>query len=418
MAPNLTGNTRIRPLITYLRPRTLDFTFLPSMSDRQKLFYAILASAFIHIAIVLAVSLFWAAEHVGAVVRALPDLSQLTVTIMPAKRIPPPAAEKTAALKEAPPVQQSKKIIQPVIYSDGLTKSSKAPAHAVFKSDSNMVAGSRLPATGNNPLPSIAGPKRDFTEFADLATSMGGGQTPAAPVRNNHVAVPAAPSMPEQSPYAITQVQRAPTPAAVSTPVPTPKPVPSAAPDTLALGKPTPKPAPATPATPLPTPIEQLAKLTAVPSVRANPQPLSVAHTPAPLSPSQPVQPSMQRETTKTKINGGITSPGGPGVDAEESPLAAYKHKVQNIIGSRWNLYVAEHPQDVGEVKILFKLDRDGRVVFTRVTENLASDDLAGISTKAILDSQLPPVPDDLAPMLKDGKLEVPFTFKIYSAQQ
>jgi len=191
--------------------------------------------------------------------------------------------------------------------------------------------------------------------------------------------------------------------------------VPTAAPDILALGKPTPTPAPASQ---LPTPIEQLARLANPPSLRghvdmapmpaANPEP-AVARRP---------EPSMRRETEKTHVNGGITAPGAPGVNAVETPYGRYQHKIENLVGSRWVLYIQEHPTNVGKVRILFKIRPNGTVDSARVLTKDAPLDLAQVSTKAIEDSQLPPVPDDLVPTLRDGKLEVTFDFTYYDPTQ
>jgi hypothetical protein len=134
---------------------------------------------------------------------------------------------------------------------------------------------------------------------------------------------------------------------------------------------------------------------------------------PSPPTPSQP-EPSTQRQLTRTRVDGGITNPGAPGVDAIETPFGRYHRKLSNLIGSRWQLYLQEHPKDVGDVTILVKLDTSGRVAATRVVANHSIDDLAELSTRAIMESDLPPVPDDLAPMLRDGKLEITFNFNVY----
>jgi hypothetical protein len=388
------------------------------MSDRQKLFYALLASAFFHLALGLVLA-FWTAQHSSEVEKALPDLSQLVVTIMPPRPAEPSSAAKAPPVIAAVPTPPPAHMMRPVLDSDGLKSSSKAPANPVFQSDSNMVAGSRLPASGDIPLPSMSGPSRKFMDFADQAASMGKGQTAA--IANPHSAQPAS-AMPEQSPFAVTRVQRAPAPAPQSTPAPTAapvaqstpnptKPLPTPSRDTLAVGKPTPTPPP--PAQ-LPTPVEQLARLTIPPPLHVNPG------IPAPPSPqTQPAsqrsaQPPTQRETERTHIDGGITTPGAPGVDAVETPFGRYHRKLSNLIGSRWKLYLEEHPKDIGDVTIHVKLNTGGKVVATRVVANHSLDDLADLSIRAIRESDLPPVPDDLAPMLRDGKLEIDFNFNVY----
>jgi hypothetical protein len=310
------------------------------------------------------------------------------------------------APRPTPPPPPPRHFIPPVQDSDGLKTSQKAPEHAIFQSDSNMIAGSLLPPTGNVPLPTEAGPHRNFQEFENRPVSMGKGQTPSEAERARRAAVASA-AMPEQTPYAVTQVQHP--PGQQATPVPTPKPVPTPPPDSLALGKPTPTPAP---------PIKDLARLTLrgqadMAPMTQQPVPRAVPVHPVPPSPSMP-EPSTQRETSRTRIAGGIAVPGAPAVDAVETPFGRYHRKLSNLIGSRWQLYLQEHPKDVGDVTILVKLDTTGKVTATRVIANHSVDDLAELSTRAIMESDLPPVPDDLAPMLRDGKLDITFNFNVY----
>jgi len=353
------------------------------MSDRQKLFYALLASAVIHLGIGFGLA-SWTARRVEDAAVPKPDLSQLTVTIMPA---PPP-------IVKPPPMVASEK--RPELDSDRLAPSTKAPAHPVFQSDANMVAGSALPASGDVPLPTQAGPRRNFTDFQDAAASFGKGETTS-------VTSPSGPAMPEQKPYAVTQVQHQ-YAARDNQPAPTPAPTvaPTPAVDTLALGTPT--PTPSLPAE-YPTPAVELARL-------ATPQPPRL-HPDEARQQTAP-EPGTQLEAEKTRIDGGINTAGRPAVDAMETPFGRYHRKLSNLIGSRWQLYFQEHPKDVGEVQIMVTLNLSGKVARTDVIANHSMDGLAELSTKAIVESDFPPVPDDLAPMLRDGKLEIEFTFSVY----
>ena len=371
--------------------------------------------------IVIALTI-WLMLHGAKIVSkpAASDLSALTVTIMP----PPPDVETPPKLAEAPEPTPAPTPL-PDIDSDGLTQSKTAPEHAMFQSDANMVAASQLPARGDMPLPTMDGPQRKFMDFSNRAAAMGKGSAPAAarPSRPAASSQPA-PAMPLQTPNGVTKVEPAATPppqalptpqpalAAQATPVPTPTPAPTAPPGSLALGTPTPKPVP-----PAPTPMD-LARLTLPPSLRAEPDLPRRVEPPAP--PQQPAtlptQPGTQREQEKTRIDGGIARLGGPAVDAAQTPFGRYHQQLSNLIGSRWKLYLQDHPKDVGEVTILVKLDPSGHVTATRVVENHSLDDLAELSTRAIMESDLPPIPDDLAPMLRDGKLEISFNFNVYDA--
>ncbi len=393
------------------------------MSESQKIFFALLASVLLNIFIVEFVAIVWTIEHAHDLITALqphgaavaqPDLSQLTVTIMPARPTPPPPPPPKVLSLPTPPIH----MVQPLIDSSGLTPSTKAPAKALFQSDVNMVAGSRQPATGNLPLPSQAGPQRKFIELATQSLSSGKGTVPAPPVSPMRPSAQNPPGMPEETPSAITQVQQSaplnatPTPAPTAASTPLPKPIPTPAPE-LALGTPTP-----TPAAPQATPPMQLAKLTTPPAMRANPDMTRPMPLNRPQPPASQAEPSLQRQMEKTRVNGGITNPGGPGVDAVETPFGRYHRRLSDLIGTRWQLYIAEHPKNVGDVTIEVKLNPDGKVASTGVVDNHATDDLAELSTRAIVESDLPPVPDDLAPMLKDGKLDMTFSFSVYDSNR
>ena len=141
--------------------------------------------------------------------------------------------------------------------------------------------------------------------------------------------------------------------------------------------------------------------------------------TPEPPAPAEP-EPGMHQEIDKTGVRGGITRRGPAGVDAQEGPFGKYHRQIGTLIGSRWNYYVKSQPDliAVGEVTILMKISPSGRVTQTRVVSNDANDGLAALSIKAIMDCKLPPLPDDLAPMLRDGKLEIPYTFTVYDPNQ
>jgi len=222
--------------------------------------------------------------------------------------------------------------------------------------------------------------------------------------------VPTVTPQPSASPAAKTEEQPAamPTPFFQPTPVPEPTAAPSATPEnSIALGKPTPvpantpmprisaqeKPTPAaTPKARATPPIQQLAKLTA-------PQPL-------------PAEPGTQEFKERTKIEGGIRNRGKAGVDAIATPMGRYSAVMHDIIGARWNSYIKQRADlvtAVGEVAVSFKINPDGTIdgKSLRVLSNTASDGLATITKNAILNSKLPPVPDDLAPFMENDQLEI-----------
>ena len=238
------------------------------MSDRQKLFCAFVVSVIAH-AVIGFILYIWPSRHISDEEKPKPDLSRLTVIIMPPK--PADLEKLIAAAPTPPPMHLLKHVERPDLDSDGLTTSKKAPEHSIYQSDADMVAGSLLPATGNVPLPSEEGARGDFVDFANRRASAGKGT-----VSDAAKAARAAQSMPEQTPFAVTQVQNS--PQSQSTPQPTPFPTPG--PDMIALGTPTPTPA-------------QLAENTARLTLRGHVDIAPLAPQ-TPPSPNQPPQPAQQ----------------------------------------------------------------------------------------------------------------------------
>jgi TonB family protein len=435
------------------------------MSEREKTFIALIASAVLHIVGAL-FTVVWLRLHPDALAAAkpAPDLSQLEVTLMPAANATPPPALDIAAA--ATPEPTPKKVIRTTLDTAGLQETETPPENAMFESDQNSRAASELPATGDLPLPTQEGKNLPTVDFKSQDYSLGNGAQPATPAmeiaKNTAPAAPAqlptpAPTPPEAKviekptpkpepsaqpsptpeeakaePTPFFQPTPVPTPVPASTPEPTPvpTPAPTPVPDDFALGKPTPTPVPAstpeptpekvelpkpTPvpaATPTPTPAQQFAKLAMptpplaapTPELRARPQP------PRPPTPPAASEPGTQTFKEKTKIDGGIQNRGKAGVDAVATPFGKYRNAVKNSIGSRWNHYVRENASlvtSVGEVVVSFKIDQNGKVEDVKIISNSANDGLANITIRAILESKLPPIPDELTPMLKNGRLEI-----------
>jgi hypothetical protein len=98
-----------------------------------------------------------------------------------------------------------------------------------------------------------------------------------------------------------------------------------------------------------------------------------------------------------------------------ETPFGRYHRTLSTIIGKAWNTAVNSQnpPIPKGTVTILVWLDSNGKVVSTKVLST-GNDQLATVSLTIIMISTLPPVPHNLAPMIRDGKLPVTFTFTVH----
>lgn len=386
----------------------MEITFDALMSDRQKITLALIVSALLHVLAGVFV-IIWTQLNPMDFAEEKPDPQKLEVTIVPA----PTPPEIAIAPEPTPPP----KLVRSFLDTTGLLASQKAPDKPLFESDVNSHAGSEQPATGNAPLPSQEGKNLPFANFKTQDYSVGAGQQPAMMVDPSRLPAPAAPPAPtpaemaKAEPPAPTPIPQPPIPAESPTnepqpratpffnPTPVPTPTPTATPeDALALGKPT--PTPPRKSSPTPTPA-QLAKLTDAPLLRH-----SEMKPPAP--PLQP-PPSAQTFREKTNIAGGITKPGKPGVDAIQTPRGKYEALMHNMVGSRWNQYVREKGGliSAGEVIVSFKIDENGVTGDVKVISNTANSELANITIRAILESKLPPVPEELEPMLRNGRLEI-----------
>ncbi len=369
------------------------------MSDRQKITIAIIASLFLHV-LGCAFLMIWTRLHPMDFAKAAPNFEPLEVKLV-AAATPTPAPLIAA--------NQSATHTRTLLDTDGLTPDEKAPSNAVFESDRNSHAGSETPATGSAPLPGQTGRKLPFTEFKTQDYSMGKGQQPAVAIAKQSNSAPEKPRPSTAEKAQPTPKPKLPIPKELTdasvpraTPFfnPTPVPATTAPPkDTFALGKPTPLPlnSPA-PATPTPTP-EQVAKLIPPPALRARPE----ESTPS-------SEPGTQAFKEKGQIESGITQRGKAGVDAVGTPRGRYEAVMHNMVGSRWNHYVRQKGGLItaGEVTVSFVISQEGVTSNVKVLSNTANDELANITIRAILESKLPPVPEELTPMLRNGRLEIP----------
>lgn len=412
------------------------------MSEREKMFFALVASAVFHVVACLVIGL-WLSLEAGKFARKLPDLKTLEVTLMPA---PTPApAELTITAVPG-------KVVRTVLDTEGLAESETPPEDALFESDRNSRAGSALPARGTMALPTQDG-REDlpFMQFKNENYSVGEGARPGPPPQasselamsaETDTAEPpprptpqAPPSPPAKTPDRTdtATATASPAPAIEPTPVPFTTPVPVPTPqDAFALGRrvPTPTPAPTseaapgrpvTPepvvpavvplATPTPAPPQELARLETAPALRARPE--------TPRKEQRPLQPEpgYRQQREQTKIDGGISNrENRPGADVLSTPRGKYKKQVGDAVGSRWYRYVQSLRDmvDSGEVVVKFYVDPDGGVHDIKVVSNTGNSGLANICVRSVAEAKLPPLPDELYPFLRDGRYEIEYRFYTY----
>lgn len=225
------------------------------------------------------------------------------------------------------------------------------PKEKTFESNANSIAASELPAEGSAPLPSQLGGNLPTT---DLET---------------HDATLAQPGVQPQP-----------------TIKPEEKPSPSVAPT----------------AEPTATPSDQLAMLRATPTPAARP-----TATP------QPVRSNYQPMKQQKRMSGAISNRGIASVNAVGTPLGRYQKMFNDAVGSRWYPYMQQQADmvSIGTARLVFSVDRSGRVRNLKVIENTSNESFANVCLRSVMEVQMPPIPEDVASTLPPEGLPMEMNF-------
>jgi hypothetical protein len=241
------------------------------------------------------------------------------------------------------------------IETDESKKSVEPPEEKTFESNANSIAASELPATGQAPLPSQAGKDRPFVDL-------------------------------ETHSYSLQMNGALPQPSAA----PRENPIPSPAPQSTV------QPPPLTAA-------EQFAMLTAKPNPEVAPA-------------SAQARSAYRAYKERTRISGRITNRGVSSVNALGTPLGRYMKILLDAVGSRWYAFLDQKRDliNIGTTRVVFVVDRSGRVNNLKVIENTANETVANVCIQSIQEAQLPPIPDDLAATLPAKGLDMDIPFIIF----
>jgi TonB family protein len=235
--------------------------------------------------------------------------------------------------------------------------------------------------------------------------------------------------------------EKQPTPAA--TPAPAPAPTPQVA---VTDEQPTPTPAPTPEITP---PDQQFAMLRPMPKPTPAPEPkvlppaeeATPTHVPTPEevvpsdeelamlrqmptpTPSRQVRRTPQRQSAPptayrqeqriTRMQGNINNRGRSSIAALGTPQGRFEKAVQDAIGSRWYYYVRERSDliNIGTVQIKFYVRPNGKVEDVKVLRNSSNETLASTSLQSIIEANIPPMPDELGPLLSGDRMEFTMSF-------
>jgi outer membrane biosynthesis protein TonB len=340
--------------------------------DYRKLGLAIVISLFLHLVIGFSLAAFG-----GAFTPALPlENKPVELTIVDLSTTPPPLVPKNPPFMETAPSKQT----------------AEKPKEQTFESNANSIAASKLPATGDLPLPSQDGKDRPSVDLETHDYSLptdGSNRPPESQLTVESKPVPDAPKAkaPEAAPSA-----------------PKAEPITTPEPEQFALLKTMPPP-----------PIK------AQEETEISPPPTVIDSKPPAASERKPdlAASNFQAQKEETRIKGGLTSRGPSSVNAVGTPLGRYQKAVSDAIGSRWYYYIDKKRDlvSIGTATIHAEVDSKGHVQNLRVVSNDANEAFANICLQSFQEAHIPPIPSDLIATLPEGRMPVDFSFTAYANQ-
>lgn len=122
--------------------------------------------------------------------------------------------------------------------------------------------------------------------------------------------------------------------------------------------------------------------------------------------------------TRMGKNDGAISREGENAVDAAQTPRGIYMRQVTGAVERKWHLYVrlARDAVNFGRVRFRFYVDRKGTPQDLKILSDARDADprMRELTLRAILDADIPPIPQDLLPELEDGKLKIEYEAIVY----
>ena len=251
-------------------------------------------------------------------------------------------------------------------------------------------AASKLPATGDLPLPTQDGKERPFVnlETHDYALPTDGSKP--QPEAQSTIVPKSKPAAEAKTPpkAKASEVPRSTTPA----------------PEQFAMLKTIPPP-------PIKTPDER------------EPSPPPIVEESAPPAAPRPkpelAESNYQAQKEETRLTGRLTNRGPSSVNAVGTPLGRYQKAVSDAIGSRWYYYMNKKMDliSIGTAHIAAEVDAEGHVQNLRVASNNANEAFANICLQSFQEAHIPPIPPDLVATLPEGRMPVDFSFTAYANQ-
>lgn len=122
--------------------------------------------------------------------------------------------------------------------------------------------------------------------------------------------------------------------------------------------------------------------------------------------------------TRTGKNDGAISREGENAVDAAGTPRGLYTRQVTGAVEKKWHRYVrlARDSVTFGRVRFRFYVDQRGKPQDLRILSDARDADprMREITLRAILDADIPPMPAELIPELEDGRLKIEYEAIVY----
>lgn len=134
------------------------------------------------------------------------------------------------------------------------------------------------------------------------------------------------------------------------------------------------------------------------------------------LSESDVIDDLFQEGKELTDSKGAVSKNGKLGVDAVKTPTGDYKKSVSRIVGVHWNRLVREREESLepGLVKVHMWIAQDGVLRKVTVDRCTSNQKFADLCLEALRRSKLDPIPPEMQGTLRDGVLEMFYTFNLY----
>ena len=153
----------------------------------------------------------------------------------------------------------------------------------------------------------------------------------------------------------------------------------------------------------------------------ASATPPAAAPPPATVAKVQPAKPAMHTMedfsplTRKAAVKGTISNKGEAAVDAEATPMGQFMRRVTAAVEKKWHELQLKNAAAVsyGYLRVRFYVNRAGHVEQPEFLEKSSNPLMDDFTLDAILAADLPPIPNDLLPLLEEERIPVEYSIII-----